>query len=75
MACAAVHAAFPEGARHIDLLAEVFHRLLEQCELIHVELLLLARSSLWRHTAHGRTAVTVFILKTFFIFYRSTLER
>jgi hypothetical protein len=37
------HAALPEGARRIDLLAEVFHRrFLEQCELIHVELLLLA---------------------------------
>ncbi len=30
------HAALPEGARHIDLLTEVVHRLLEQFELIHV---------------------------------------
>ena len=35
------HAALPEEARHIELLAEVLHRLLEQCVLIHVELLLL----------------------------------
>jgi hypothetical protein len=34
------HAALPEGARHIDLLA-VVHWPLEQFELIHVELLLL----------------------------------
>ncbi len=43
-----------KGARHIDLLAEVFHRLLEQYELIHVELLLLACSSLGSH-ATART--------------------
>jgi hypothetical protein len=42
------HAALPEGARHIDLLAEVVHRPLEQFELIHVELLLFA-SSLGSH--------------------------
>ena len=42
----------PEGAGNIDLLAEVLHRLLEQCELIHVELLLLlASSSLGSHAA------------------------
>jgi hypothetical protein len=43
------HAALPEGARHIDLLAEVVHRPLEQFELIHVELLLLLPSSLGSH--------------------------
>ena len=44
------HAALPEGAGHIDLLAEVLHRLLEQCELFHLELLvLLASSSLGSH--------------------------
>ena len=42
-------AALPEGARHIDLLTEVVHRLLEQFELIHVELLLLLACSLGSH--------------------------
>ncbi len=35
------HEALPEGVRHIDLLTEVVHLLLEQFELIHVELLML----------------------------------
>ena len=43
------HAALPEGARHIDLLTEVVHWLLEQFELIHVELLLLLACSLGSH--------------------------
>ena len=38
------HADLPEGVRHIDLIPEVFHSLLEQFELIHVELLLSASS-------------------------------
>ena len=55
------HAALPEGARHIDLLTEVVHWLLEQFELIHVELLLLLAYSLGRHAPTRRVAVTVFI--------------
>ena len=55
------HAALPEGARHIDLLTEVVHWLLEQFELIHVELLLLLDYSLGRHAPTRRVAVTVFI--------------
>ena len=40
---------------HFDLFAEVLHRLLEQCVLIHVELLLLlAPSSLGSHAACSR---------------------
>jgi hypothetical protein len=56
------HAAFPEGARHIDLLTEVVHRRLEQFELIHVELLLLLACSLGSHAPARRIAVTVFFL-------------
>jgi hypothetical protein len=48
------HAAFLEGAKHIDLLAEVFHHPLEQCELIHVQLTLLDCFLLGRH-ATART--------------------
>jgi hypothetical protein len=55
------HAAFPEEARHIDLLTEVVHRLLEQLELIQVELLLLLACSLGSHAPARRVAVTVFI--------------
>jgi len=55
------HVALPEGARHIDLLTEVVHRLLEQFELIHVELLLLLACSLGSHAPARRVAVTVFI--------------
>ena len=55
------HAALPEGARHIDLLTEVVHPLLEQFELIHVELLLLLACSLGSHAPARRVDVTVFI--------------
>ena len=48
------HVALPEGARHIDLLTEVVHRLLEQFELIHVELLLLLASLLGACTPSRR---------------------
>ena len=47
------HAALPEGARHIDLLTEVFHRLLEQFELIHFEFLLAC--SLGSHALHAES--------------------
>ena len=55
------HAALPEGARHIDLLTEVVHWLLEQFELIHVELLLVLACFLGSHAPARRVAVTVFI--------------
>jgi hypothetical protein len=60
------HAALPEGARHINLLTEVVHLLLEQFELIHVELLLLFACSLGSHAPAHRVAVIVFIFNSQF---------
>ena len=67
------HAALPEGARHIDLLTEVVHRLLEQFEPIHVELLLLLACSLGSHApAHPSRRDGFYFQRSSFYFFPVT---